>query len=85
MGKFCEFLREHSIKIINSKKKKMRLLTKTQLNHKSVLFPKKKKKMNMNFWKKKYCKVGDHCHFTGAYRAAVHSICNLKWVDFTAT
>ena len=48
MGKFCEFLREHSMKIINSKKKKMRLLTKTQLNHKSVIFP-KKVKMNMNF------------------------------------
>ena len=78
MGKFCEFLREHSIKIINSKKKKMRLLTKTQLNHKSVIFQKKNKNEYEFLKDKKYCKVGDHCHFTGAYRAAVHSICNLK-------
>ena len=30
MKKFCEFLREHAMKIINLKKKKMRLLTKEQ-------------------------------------------------------
>ena len=30
MKKFCEFLREHSMKIINFKKKKMKLLTKEQ-------------------------------------------------------
>ena len=28
MKKFCEFLREHKMKIINFKKKKMKLLTK---------------------------------------------------------
>ena len=30
MKKFCEFLRKHAIKIINFKKKKMKLLTKEQ-------------------------------------------------------
>ena len=30
MKKFCEFLREHAMKIINFKKKKMKLLTKEQ-------------------------------------------------------
>ena len=30
MKKFCEFLREHAMKIINFKKKKMKLLTKKQ-------------------------------------------------------
>ena len=30
MKKFCEFLREHQMRIINFKKKKMKLLTKEQ-------------------------------------------------------
>ena len=27
---------------------------------------------------KKYCKVTDHCHYTGKYKGAVHSKHNLK-------
>ena len=27
---------------------------------------------------KKYRKVRDHCHYTGKYKAASHSICNLR-------
>ena len=27
---------------------------------------------------KKYCKVRDHCHYTGKYRGATYSICDLK-------
>ena len=29
---------------------------------------------------KNYQKVRDHCHFTGKYRGAAHSICNLRFV-----
>ena len=28
---------------------------------------------------KKYCKVTDHCHYTGEYRGAAQSICYLKY------
>ena len=28
---------------------------------------------------KNYLKVRDHCHYTGKYRGAVHSICSLKF------
>ena len=28
---------------------------------------------------KKYCKVRDHCHYTGEYKGAAHNICNLKY------
>ena len=28
---------------------------------------------------KQHCKVRDDCHYTGYYRGAAHSICNLKY------
>ena len=28
---------------------------------------------------KRYCKVRDHCHYTGKIRGAAHTICNLRY------
>ena len=28
---------------------------------------------------KKYCKVRDHCYYTGKFRGAAYSICNLRY------
>ena len=28
---------------------------------------------------KSYCKVRDHCHFTGKCKGAVHTICSLRF------
>ena len=52
MKKFCEFLREHAMKIINSKKKKVKLLPKEQQEsyenmQNSVIFVKKNLKINI--------------------------------------
>ena len=44
---------------------------------KSVIFVKKKIE-NKYLNDKKYRKVRDHCHYTGEYKSATHSICNLK-------
>ena len=78
---FCELLREHAVKIINFEKKKIKLITKEQEesyeNTKICYIC--KKKLKINIWMIKiYRKVRDNCHYTGEYRGAVHSICNLK-------
>ena len=44
---------------------------------KSVIFCKERFE-NKYLKDKKYSKVRDHCHYTGKYRAAGHSTCNLK-------
>ena len=82
MKTFCEFLREHTMKVINSKKKKMKLLTKEQqesYKNVKICYICKEKFENEYLKDKKYQKVRDYCHYTREYRGAVHSICNLKY------
>ena len=80
--KVCEFLREHTVKIINFKKKKIKLLTKEQEeSHENakICYICKEKVENKYLKDKKYCKVRDHCRYTGEYRGAAHSMFNLKY------
>ena len=80
MKKFCNFEREHAMKIINFKKKKMNLLTKElqELYENAKIFYICKWKLENKYWKNKsYRKV--YCHYTGEYPGAAHSICDLKY------
>ena len=42
----------------------------------SFIFVKKLEKKYLR--DKNYCKVRDHCHYTGDYRGAAYSICKIK-------
>ena len=82
MKKFCESLREPAVNIIDFKKKKMKLLKKEQqgsYENEKICYICKEKFENKYLKDKKYHKVRDHCHYTGEYRDAAHSICNLKY------
>ena len=81
MKKFCESLREHALNIIILKKKKMKLLANKQqqlYENANICYICKEKSEHKYIKDKKYCKVRDHCHYTGEYRRAGDSICNLK-------
>ena len=69
------------MKIINFKKKNMKLLTKEQqesYENAKLCYICKEIFKDKYVKDKKYCKVRDHCHYTEEYRGAAHSICNLK-------
>ena len=70
------------MKIINFKKKKMKLLTKEHqesYENAKICNICKEKFQNKYLKDKKYCKVRDYCHYTGKYTGPAHSICNLKY------
>ena len=82
MKTFFESLREHAIKKINFKKKKLKLLNKEQqksYENAKICYICKEKFQNKYVKDKKYRKVRDHCLHIGEYRVAAHRICNLKY------
>ena len=80
--KLCKKLKERAMKIINYEKKEMIRLTKEE--NKSY-----KEQKTCHIYEEKFCvdkhdenyknkrKVKDHCQFTGKFRGAAHSKCNL--------
>ena len=80
MEKFGKDLREHAMRIVNYEKKEMILLT----DEENKFYEEQKvcnicKKGFTIDNDKKHHKVGDHCHYTGKFREAAHSIYNLRY------
>ena len=82
MKNFCKSLRENAMKIVKFKKKKMKSLTKEQQEpyENAIICHICEEKFEDRYLKdEKYWEVTNHCHYTGKYRGASHSICNLKY------
>ena len=78
MEKFCKDLRDQAMKIINYEKKEIIPLTddeKKSYENQKVCYICQKEFCTNN----EYYKVKDHCHYTGKFKGADHSICNLRY------
>ena len=85
MEMFCQDLKDEAMKIINYEKKEMIPLTdeekETHENQKICYICEQEfctDENNKKEFKLKQ-KVRDHCHYTGKYRGAAHSNCNLNY------
>ena len=85
MERFCKDLRDHAMKIINYEEKEMIPLTDKEnksYEKQNICYIFKKEFITDENDKKafKLChKVRDHCRYTGKFRGAAHSICNLRY------
>ena len=84
MKRFCEEIKNQAMKIINHEMKEIMPLTdeeKETYENQEICHICEKEfctdKNNNQF--KKMQKVRDHCHYTGKYGGAAHSICNLRY------
>ena len=80
MEKFCKDLKEHAMRIGNYEKNEMIPLideeNKFYEEQKVCNICKRGLRIDND---KKHHKVRDHCHYTGKFRGAAHSICNLRY------
>ena len=85
MEMFCKDLRDQAMKIINYEKKEMITLTdkENKSYEKQKVFHICKTEFSTDKNDKSvfklYHKVRGHCHYTGKFKGAAHSNCNLRY------
>ena len=81
---FCRDLKEQAMKIINYEKKEIIPLNdeeKETHENQIICYICEQEFCTIEINKKEFKlnqKFRDHCHYTGKYRGAAHSICNLR-------